>query len=216
MQSPNILNFFLTNYLGISHKISTFRKMKKVYVIAGHEGKGTGAISKNPTSASSHMDEGEETIILQRYICYYLETLYGIKVIVDDPRAGLFNVISWLKGVVGLNDIILDVHFNAFANEDAHGTEVLTPTNPDLMEKLAAQDLLHAVCLSLGTYPRGVFDETRSPHQRLGMLSGPSQALNLLVEVCFCTNESDAMKYFKNRQEVAKAIAGVLAKYANQ
>lgn len=190
--------------------------MKRVYVIAGHEGKGTGAATQNDPSMSSHMDEGEETLILQKYIIYFLDSLYGIKAITEDPRMGLFNVISWLKSVVGVNDIILDVHFNAFSDIKAHGTEVLIPTQSDILEKLAAQDLLHAVSLAMGTYPRGVFDETRSPHRKLGMLSGPSQAINLLVEVCFCTNYGDTMMYFKNRQEVAKAIAGVLAKYATR
>jgi len=188
--------------------------MKTVYVIAGHEGKGTGATSKHPTSSSSFMDEGAETIILRDYIVYYLRVLYGIKAVVDDPRAGLFSVISWLKGIIGINDIILDIHFNAFEDKNAHGTEVIVPTLASMVEKNAGYDLLHSVSTSLGTFPRGVFDETRSPHQRLGMLSGPSQALNLLVEICFCTNENDTMKYYRNRIEVAKAISGVLAKYA--
>lgn len=190
--------------------------MKKVYVIAGHEGKGTGAASKNPTYASSHMDEGEETLILQKYVYHYLKALHGIEAVLDDPRTSLFNVIAWLKSVVGVNDIILDLHFNAFDNVTAHGTEVLIPTVSSDTELAIAKDMLYYTSQAMGTTPRGVYDETRSPHLRLGMLSGPSVATNLLLEVCFCTNPGDTMLYFKNRQEVAKAIAGVLAKYANQ
>lgn len=190
--------------------------MKNVYVIAGHEGKGTGARSLAPEHTSSFMDEGEETLILQRYIVYYLKAKHHIEAITDDPRSSLFNVISWLKGRVGVNDIILDVHFNAFAEETAHGTEVLIPTIATQEEKSLGSALLTSMCMAMGTYPRGVFDETRSPHKRLGMLSGPSSAVNVLVEVCFCTNEEDTMKYFRTRQRVGEALADTLAQYAKR
>ena len=190
--------------------------MKKIYLIAGHEGKGTGARSLVPEHTSFFLDEGDETITLQKYIEYHLKSKFHTASVADDPRSSLFNVISWLKAKIGFEDIIVDLHFNAFSDAGAHGTEVLIPTVSSKEEQLLAQNLLRVITITLGTYPRGVFDETRSPHKRLGMLSGPSQATNVLIEICFCTNQDDVAKYYKNRMYLAEKIAEILYYHASK
>lgn len=174
-----------------------------IYVLAGHEGKGTGA-------SSPWMDEGQETRNLQELICYALQHKYGVTPLTEPERQPLPDTIDWLRGVVTPDDIVLDLHFNAYKNGNAKGTEVLYPTTHSKLEVEQATLLLNLTVSILGTYPRGVFNETRSPHQRLGILNGPERATNLLLEVCFCTCEGDVEKYNMNRTYLADGIAQFL------
>jgi hypothetical protein len=182
---------------------------RKVFVIAGHEGKGTGA-------SSQWLDEGSETLALQELILYALKNKYDIEGVKDIPKYSLINVLGWLEEQAVEGDIILDLHFNAYSNPKAGGTEVLYPTVNTNVEIKMANKLQRLVVDLLKTRNRGTYNESRSPHNRLGMLRGPYKAVNLLLEVCFCTNKDDVDKYVANRIFLADAIAKFLSDYANE
>lgn len=180
-----------------------------IYLIAGHNGPGTGAHGVNGT------DEGEMTIELRDDLAQILRC-DGVDVTVDDERMKLRNVLTWLGSIVGKKDIVIDIHFNAFSDKNAHGTEVFIPATATPCEKYLAYDLLQSMCHALGTRSRGVKVESSSQHRRIGILSGaPRAATNVLIEVCFITNENDVKKYDENYGDLLKAITSTLKNYVN-
>ena len=63
----------------------------KIYLIAGHNGSGTGA--------NGFIDEGKETIILRDLIAKNLKEM-GIIVIKDDNLTPLTKVVQWLRNQI--------------------------------------------------------------------------------------------------------------------
>lgn len=177
--------------------------MRKVYVIAGHNGKGTGACGI--------IDEGYETIDLRNMICYYLRQ-HGIEYVHDTDNLKLTGVVAWLKSLVRKSDIVVDLHFNA-ANGRARGTEVLVSNDGDI-ERPMAHELCEAISKVLCTSNRGVKGEASGHHSKLAMLSS-FEAEQMIVEVCFCDNGLDVNAYKQKKWVVAKTIAEIIAKYAS-
>lgn len=170
------------------------------YIMAGHNGRGSGAVS-------SFLDEGIETIVLRNLICLNL-TKYGcLNYEVDDEDDKLNEVISRLRNKVKPDDILIDIHFNA-ADPKATGSEIFIPTNYDEVEKELACQLLNEVTATLAIRSRGVKVEGQSQHSRLGMLHLPCHTV--LLEVCFLTNKSDVYKYKENREKLAERIVKIL------
>lgn len=171
-----------------------------IYLIAGHNGDGTGA-------RSTFLDEGIETIVLRNLICLNL-TKYGfLDYEVDNDNDKLNEVISKLHHQVKPDDIVLDIHFNA-ADQKATGSEVFIPTDYDEVEKELAEKILNEVTTTLGIKSRGVKVEGQSQHRRLGMLHLPCHTV--LLEVCFLTNKADVYSYKEKRELLAERIAKIL------
>ena len=178
-----------------------------IYLIAGHQGPGTGAMGLNGA------DEGAMTIELRDDIANHLRSM-GIEVVTDDETQSLRKVLSWLGGKVKPIDLVVDIHFNAFHKPTAHGTEVIVANTPSYMETFVANKLLNATVSALGTRSRGVKPESFTAHRRIGILSGvPKAAVNVLLEVCFITNEKDLKKYDENYGELLRSIVGVLHEF---
>lgn len=176
--------------------------MRKVYVIAGHNGKGTGACG--------FIDEGVETLELRFMVCRHLKS-WGIPFNTDPDELNLTSVVSWLKKLVHKTDIVVDLHFNA-ANKKARGVEVLVSSAGDI-ERPMANEICERIADILGTPNRGVKGEASGHHSKLAMLSN-FEAEQMIVEVCFCDNQADAAAYTAKKWLVAKAIAEVISKYA--
>lgn len=178
--------------------------MKKIYLIAGHNGKGTGA--------NGYLDEGEETIIFRDMLDAEL-CKRGIIPETDFNREDekLSDVVKWLKGEVKKTDVCIDIHFNA-AGESANGTEVLIPENHSESEVELADKICKKICDVLGTKSRGVKTEKQSAHGKLAMLSG-FDCEQILLEICFCSNKEDVEKYTKNKQKLAEELAVLITKF---
>lgn len=176
--------------------------MKKIYLIAGHNGKGTGACG--------FIDEGVETITLRQFVCHYLKE-WGIPFETDQDKLSLSGVVAWIKKKVHKSDIVVDLHFNA-ANKKARGVEVLVSSAGDI-ERPMAKEICERIADILDTTNRGVKGEASGHHSKLAMLSN-FEAEQMIVEVCFCDNQEDADAYTAKKWMVAKAIAEVIRKYA--
>lgn len=184
--------------------------MKKLAVIAGHNGAGTGACS--PTGMANGIDEGAETIWLRDEIVRHLKEDHNITAVIDENKLKLSSVVSKLRTLLFGDDISIDIHFNAAANKNAQGTEVLIPNKFTPLEKKLATDLLYTITGALGTKTRGVKSEDSGQHSRLAMLSGIN-AETILLEICFCSNQMDCTLYTKNKAVLAKRLSDCLAKY---
>ena len=172
-----------------------FTLKNKIYLIAGHNGSGTGA--------NGFIDEGKETIILRDLIAENLKEM-GIIVIKDDNLTPLTKVVQWLKNKITKKDICIDIHFNASTNKLANGSEVFIPTK-NTSDEVELADMFR-ITLSKFFKDRGVSLESKSYHGKIAMLSG-FDCCNILLEVCFVSNKLDAVNYVDNRNLIAYELA---------
>ena len=169
--------------------------MRRVFLIAGHNGSGTGA--------NGFIDEGKETVILRDLIAKKLKEM-GVVVIKDDNLTPLTKIVQWLRNQITKKDICIDIHFNASSNNSANGSEVFIPTKntPDELE------LANMFRESLSKFfkDRGVSLESKSYHGKIAMLSG-FDCCNVLLEVCFVGNKNDSDGYNSHKTELAYELA---------
>lgn len=113
------------------------------------------------------------------------------------------------------NDVLLDIHFNA-ATALATGTETFIPNakeNSEL-EKKYAKILNDGLAKIMGIANRGVKREDQCRHGRLGIMR--PKGINMLVEICFITNNNDLVMYFKNEELIVKHICDTLIAADNE
>jgi N-acetylmuramoyl-L-alanine amidase len=182
--------------------------MRTVYLIAGHE-----VVNGRGTGAHGFIDEAVENERLRNDITKILRER-NIKVVNDNNRSKLREVISWLKSIIRSQDLIIDIHFNASSNSKATGTETLIPKNANNIEKELASELAKVMASTLNIKNRGVKCESTTRFGRLGILSDPHKAINVLIEVCFVSNKSDVDSYKENYNLLVSVLANVLEKYA--
>jgi len=180
--------------------------MRRVFLIAGHNGSGTGA--------NGFIDEGKETIILRDLIAENLKEM-GIVVIKDDNLTPLTKAVQWLRNQITKKDICIDIHFNASTNPQASGTEIFIPENATNDEKELANILLISIANILGTNNRGVKTEKQTNRGKIAMLSG-FDCCNILLEVCFVSNKADADAYNSLKKELAYEIALDILEYSRK
>jgi N-acetylmuramoyl-L-alanine amidase len=181
--------------------------MRTLYMTKGHQvinGVGNGA-------KHNGFDEAIEARELVNDVAKELWKTYKVFTYADDDSDSLSKVISWLVSKVKKGDICIDVHFNAYAKSGANGTEVFIPTNSTTAEKSFAEKVCGVISKSLGTTNRGVKTAAASQHSSLGILEKPHLATNILIEVCFITNEKDVTLYRKNYNTLVKNLAKVIA-----
>ena len=169
--------------------------MRRVFLIAGHNGPGTGA--------NGFIDEGKETIIHRDLIAKNLYEM-GIVAVKDDNLTHLTKVVQWLRNQITKKDICIDIHFNASTNKLANGSEVFIPTI-NTSDEVELADMFR-VSLSKFFKDRGVSLESKSYHGKIAMLSG-FDCCNILLEVCFVSNKTDADAYNSHKKELAYEIA---------
>lgn len=168
-----------------------------VYLIAGHNGPGTGA--------KGFIDEGSETIVFRNMVYSRLYD-YGINAIRDCDITPLRQIVQWLRNTVTKRDICIDIHFNASSNKNANGSEVFLPKANTIDERVLGGKLASTISKTIGLKNRGVNTEDKSYHGKIAMLSG-FDCCNILLELCFVTNENDTINYNKNKEELATEIA---------
>ena len=104
-----------------------------------------------------------------------------------------------------VDDIIIDIHFNAHSNPQARGTEAIVSDDTTTMELRFASRLAHATADVLNIPLRSIKSESQTPHRRLAMLHLTPQSI--ILEVCFCTSPEDVDAYRKHRELLAETLA---------
>jgi N-acetylmuramoyl-L-alanine amidase len=182
--------------------------MKKLFLIAGH--------SANDPGASGNFDsvgkvvEATLTKELRDLIASAFVLHNSNPVIKDDDKHNLTQVLNSIANQVHKDDIVIDIHFNAF-NTKARGTEAFIPTVNSVTEKNLAKDIVEATSKLLVTPNRGVKTEKESNRGRLGFLHGTGN--RILLEICFIDNKEDLESYLKNKLILASEIATLIEKY---
>lgn len=180
-----------------------------IIITAGHTGEGSGA--RGVTLYEEYkLDEGRETIWLRDRVAEILSSQWGIVALLDRNNEKLGILVNRINNAANVNDFCLDLHLNASKESRANGTEVIIADDASDYEVKMGVNLLNATASALGTNVRCVKTEKQVPHQRLAILH--LNCHSVVLEVCFCTNASDAARYMKNRERLAQSIARVLAK----
>ena len=192
-----------------------------IILTAGHTGPNTGA-----QCATTHFDEGTENIWLRNRVAEILTNRYGLVVLVDDDRASLKLLTQELKNSppvhrgspsqrgggstvdcrpLSVDDIVIDLHFNAHTNPNARGTEAIVADDATTLELRFASRLAHTTSDALDIPLRCIKSESQTPHRRLAMLHLTPQSI--ILEVCFCTSPEDVEAYRNNREKLAADLA---------
>lgn len=185
----------------------------KLYMTAGHQiinGKGNGAFGVDG------FDEAVEARKLVNDVINwmtYSNRVQKSNILTDNDSWSLRAVIDWLKRKVTRECFSIDFHFNAFSNPRATGTEVLVANDRTQLEFSIARDISFTISKVLKIKNRGVKKESESARKKLGMLSGgASHAINVLVEVCFITNEKDVRAYRIHYWKLVEELANIFTK----
>lgn len=185
--------------------------MRKIFIGAGHSNK----VGKDRGAVGNGYIEGELAVELRDLIVSELKKM-GIAPIIDENQNILSETITKFKNITSPNSIVLDIHWNA-ATPKATGTEVLIPKEFTTFEKTLAEKIALTISETLGIVKRGnngVKTEAESHHGRLGWMRLNGE--NILLEVCFISNESDMIKYQKSKKTLALNIAKILYEYSQE
>lgn len=171
-----------------------------IYLSAGHH-------LKDPGAVSGPYQESKLTMELRDLIIPHLK---GQKVVTDNDTETLGQYLARIEP--GSGSVALEIHFNASANPASTGVEVLVADGANLPSKAFAADLCSVTATTLGIRNRGVINETKSARGRLGFLHEPAGVI-ALIEIGFITSSVDMVAYNSKKNDLAKAIAGLLVKY---
>ena len=183
------------------------KQSKNLFITAGHRGGSTGANSNG-------YSEAELAIQLRNDLTQKLHE-QGVVVVNDADADSLSAVVNAINKNCTNWDLCLDLHFNSFSNASANGTEILIQNAPTNTEIELAEDVLNAICSTLGTKNRGVKKEGKSQYKRLAMLSGV-KCNSVLVEVCFISSQSDMVRYNFKYNELVDKLVGVIIRHITQ
>ena len=176
--------------------------MRKVYLSAGHTnvtGQDRGAVSKSGTWI-----EGVEAVIIRDLLKEEL-IKRGATVIVDDNRNALAKTLAAFKGLVGVADIAIDIHFDAGGGT---GCSVFIPVQASKLEQNLAADLSGVISNVLKVRNRGVKTELDSHHKTLACMRLACE--NILIETCFIDNTEDMKSYDFNKIVLVKSLADTI------
>lgn len=183
------------------------KQARNLFLTAGHRRGSTGA------NANGY-SEAELAIQLRNDLTAKLHE-QGVIVVNDADADSLTSVVNIINKNCTNRDLCLDLHFNSFSNASANGTEVLIQNSPTNMEIEFAEDVLNAICSTLGIKNRGVKKEGKSQYKRLAMLSGV-KCNSVLVELCFISSKSDMVRYESKYNELVEKLVEIIIKHVTQ
>lgn len=190
---------------------------KHIIVSAGHSTKK----GEDNGAQGNGYSEGHENARIRKRVVEILKSKYNVQAIIDEDFSELkksihtFTTLIKSKKYRESEVIAFEIHFNASANKDANGVETVIPSEYTESElklahemSLAISDVMKIRLRGTTGGMKGVITEAYSRAKRLGWMRIPAQ--NVLLELCFITNEEEMNKYSKNFENICQTIAGVL------
>jgi len=170
-----------------------------ILISAGHS-------NTDPGAVSGGYKEAELAVQFRNAVAHYLREA-GVDFVTDGEgknNAPLREAMARAKGKV----VAVEFHFNAAANQNAKGVEVLAAHH----NRKLAQDISAAVAEHTGTPLRGdkgYKPENAGQHARLGFV----RVGGLVVELEFISNPTAMQKYLAVYWKIARSVANVLIEY---
>lgn len=166
--------------------------MSRLFLIAGHHDNDSGAVANH--SVLGKIKESELTIELRELLFISLKSHNpSMDIWIDEDKWTLPQVIAWLNKNMKADDMMIDIHFNAFSNPNANGTETLVKNGSVQSIVDRAGRYSKAMADSLKVTNRGVKTESQSGRSKIGILHGIGD--RFLWEIKFLSNESDVNNY---------------------
>lgn len=186
-----------------------------VYLTAGHnlteKGTGTGAFYEH---YKVMFDEAKLAIEIRDCVLDFVKKGNpSAQVFSEHSKTKLQQVINWLVAEKTGKDISIEFHFNASANPSANGIEIFVRDQYATKAITLASLILGSVSKTIGFKNRGVNFANASQHSTLPILTKP-KGINLLIEICFISNEKDVNLYVENKAKIAQLIATEINKIA--
>ena len=207
--------------------------MKTVYIFAGHSirsnGIGTGAFYQENGKVvyENKLPKYDEAVLVREFVTLLAKELYSkyqINTITDKDDWSLVDTIKFAASKAKVEELIIDIHFNAAGNPKATGTEVLVPktfkSEKDKKKEMTlGAEIAKVIGETLGIPTRGgvktgypgVKYSNESQHSSIGILDKLIWGTNLLIEICFISNPDEMKKYTERKELLAKKIAKVIA-----
>lgn len=180
-----------------------------IFLTAGHHNNDPGAIGNGFTEADLTR---EIRHLIHKRITQLSPTT---NVWLDDDNDPLNQVTAKIGQQIRDQDLVIDLHFDAFTNPKASGTTALVSTNASERSKMIGAELAGMTSTILGIPNRGVRDEKQSSRGRLAILNMKGAAV--LLEIAFISNPGDMANYIKNDEALkywlAEEIAQILIKF---
>jgi len=181
---------------------------RRVAISAGH----SNVPGQDMGAKGNLLTEGSEAVILRNLIVDRFKERNEV-ISIDPDNSVTGKTVALFKQYFNANDIVVDIHFNASSNPTATGCEVLVPAVASATELEIAGTLALDISKVLGIKNRGVKTELQSARKKLLWMTIPGE--NILIEICFISNDEDVRKYITNKEQLAKSIADVLIFYKN-
>lgn len=176
----------------------------RLLLISGH---GAG----DPGATSGGYREADETRKMTRAVAEYLDGLADVTIYpsdrnaFEDSRKGTLQAVAQFAGY----DYVLEIHFNAFRQSPqdgkTKGSEIYWVLN-----QAAARTILDSI-VHLGFTDRGTKVDNLAVIHAAAAKGTPAA----LLEVCFIDDADDMALYTRDRNAVARAIAGGITKAFN-
>lgn len=176
--------------------------MSIITITAGHSNTDPGAVNGIFKEADIAQD-------MRNMVASYLRT-EGVSVRTDGEGKGNASLSQAVKLISG-SKVAVEFHCNAAANKTAKGVEALAATK----DKVISQKLCAAVANVMGNPLRGDQGwkaENSGQHSRLAYV----QNGGIILELFFISNDNELETWQAKKWLVAKAVAGVLIKAANE
>jgi len=168
-----------------------------IVLTAGHSATDPGAIAYGYTEAGLMLDLRDRTAAILRE--------RGLDVLTDGD-VGENLPLRHAIALVQHGEVALELHANASTNPAARGVEAISLPPMRAFARSVAQTV--AQVLSSPLRGRGGWiDQTQSARGRLGYV----EAGGVILETFFITNYNELVMYLERRDDVAHALADVLA-----
>jgi len=176
---------------------------KLIFISSGHGGRDCGAVSKD-----GKLKEAELALRLRDAVASNLKSK-GCDVVTDGGTGENQSLPEALKKFHLKPVVAVEFHFNAGPVNKATGVEALSlPAYKPLAQALAQATSNETGLFARGD--RGWKPDTAGQHHRLAFC----RAGGVILEICFISNNQDLQTYLANQFRVARALAGVLERFA--
>jgi N-acetylmuramoyl-L-alanine amidase len=189
------------------------KKDRTIYLIAGHYNNDNGASTR--INDNEYVYEKDLTIDLRDRLKKAAEAK-NIKVTVDNDNFTLQQVIVNLKQNITQDDIVFDIHFNAYTDISATGVEVLIKDSNNQETIELAKEVVDVISNTLGIVrrkgeydglPIGVKLQDESARGDLGIFDVNTTVI--LIEVCFMTNPEEYTIYQSQKDTLVNNLVNL-------
>lgn len=185
--------------------------MKSLLIAAGHSNVDPGAVFQPIKDAKGRIlvkgeKEADIAVEFRNIVSFYLTRDYMVPHDLDGRGSQNMPLVESIR-LAKLHDQAIEFHCNASVNALANGTEALS----GLEDKNLASRLSATLAGVLELKNRGWKPESASARGKLGFV----RAGGIIVELLFITNREDVRKYHAKKWLAGKAVAEVLARWAD-